>query len=256
MGDGVAGMTMAGHRTLQPVQHLIDAFGEFVELIARAAHLGPGAEITVAHSGDDVVQGAHAARDVAADQQAAGQAQHDYQGAGAPEGADDLDHIGLVFADIGADEQYLAPAQPLLEAAGRMLHQPALGVIVGDREAGPRWGAVGVFQGRLGDRSGYARAVWLHQQVEERPFAGGPLDQRLVDRIDPGPVIGGHQRAHFARDVLVGATRRLAGGRQIDVGQKGAGRRGEQRQEQQGQSERSGSEKPGQAHGVRRALRL
>ena len=41
VGDGVAGVAQAGDRALQPVQHVVEAGGQLVELVAGAAQLRP-----------------------------------------------------------------------------------------------------------------------------------------------------------------------------------------------------------------------
>ena len=106
----------------------------------------------------------------------------------------------------------------------------------------------GTLDRRLLDGARDPLAVAGHQEVEEGPLAGRPLDQGLVHRIDAGPLIGRDQGVHLAGDFLVGAPRRLAGGGDIDIGQEGAGRGPEQGQEQQGQPEGRGAENARQAH--------
>ena len=114
------------------------------------------------------------------------------------------------------------PAAPGRPRAGCST-SAALADLVGHRKAGPgrRAGELGS-TGRSLDRAGDALPVLRHQQVEERPLAGRPLDQRLVHRVDAGPVVGAGQRAHLAHDLAVGPPRRLAGGGDIDVGEEGA----------------------------------
>ena len=86
VGDGVAGVAQAGDRALQPLQHVVEAGGELVELVAGAAHLGPRAEVAQRAAALITSFSALMLRDdVAADEHAAGQPQHDHQRRRAPQ---------------------------------------------------------------------------------------------------------------------------------------------------------------------------
>jgi hypothetical protein len=251
VGDGVAGVAQAAHQPLDAVEHVVEALGQLVVLVAGAAHPGAGVQVAGPHRVHDVDQALHAARDVAADQHPAGQAQDDHQRPGPAQGPDDLHHIAFRLLDVGPDEQGLAAAQALLHAPRRALDLGAVDVGLGELEGLPgRAGPFEVVDRRLLDRAGDPLAVLVEQQVQERPLAGGALDDGLVQGVDPAHPIGGLQALHLAGDVGVGATVHLAGGGDVDVAQERAGGRREQGQEQQGQPERRGSDQARQAHGL------
>ena len=103
---------------------------------------------------------------------------------------------------------------------------------------------------RLLDRARDALAGLVGQEIQERPLAGGALDDGLVQGVDAALAVRGLQAFELAADLGLGATVHLAGRGHIDIAQEGAGGRREQGQEQQGQPERRGAEKARQTHGL------
>ena len=211
-------MASAADGSFQPLKHVVEAHGQLVIFIAGPAHLGAGAQIAGPDRGDNVGQASDLAADVAADQNPARQPQQDDQGPGAPQGAQDLDHIGFGLAHIGADEHQLAVRHPLLKTAGGSADHRAIGVGLGEHETGPGMIGALVLDRRLADRAGYRRAVLVHQQIEQGLVGGGALHHRLVERHRPAALIDRLQRSHLAAHLGVGVGRHLAGGGEIDIG--------------------------------------
>ena len=250
VGDGVAGVAHAGDRPLQTPEHVVEARRQFVILIAGSAHRRAGGQIARARPIDHPGQAGDVAADIAADQHPAGQAQHDDQGPRAPQGAQDLVHIGFGFADVGADEQDLPAAQAFLQAARRAFDQAAVHLDFGQGEARPIAGSAEIGDRRMGDGAADRRAGLAHQKIQQGPIAGGALDHLLVQGRKAAARVHRLEGVKLTGDAGVGAIGDLAGGGEIDIAQKGAGRGGEQGQKQQGQPKRRGAKQARQAHGL------
>ncbi len=204
------------------------------------------------HGGHHGVQARHGPAHVAADDEAARQAEKHHQRARSRQGVHDLLHIGFGLADVGADEQVLAPRKARLLAARGLAHLGAGGVGLGDAELGPGHVVVGGFDRRLGDGAADPPAVLVHQQVEEGPPVDHALDHRLVQGVDTALAVDRFQRMGLGGDVAVGAAGHLPRGHRIDVEKEGEVGQGEDRQEHQRQAERRGAEQRRQSHLISR----
>ena len=182
VGDGVT-----GRDAMEPINRSTRSsmafrpHGQLVVFVAHAAHRHARMKIAGRHRGHGAVKPGQGAADVAADEQAAGEAEQDHQHRGPVDRAHHADDRGAGPLRRPAPTNRSWPvARPHLTAIALRLHGRAVGVGVGDAEAALGGRARGIFQRVGGEVAGDRLRLGVHQQVEIRPVADGPLDHRLV----------------------------------------------------------------------------